>query len=292
MTSDDETTSPASSAGSFLEKKELLEAYDAHPLQIGTILERVMRGGRHPITELDLANDEETQITDQNHIGGGAFVKALAKLAHVQESEHVVDLGAGLGGPARLLAYLYGCSVLAIDISETRCRAARELTQLTGLTSKVTTACADVTTMSVRDIVADVLWGQNALLHIRDRKSLFSRWAPVLRHKGRIALEDVYVSPRPRSQAQEAMLEQLSACWLAHLTPIGNWGEDLAAAGFVVTALTDLSSTLAPWLTGLRRAVAGANPPPAREADGWLLGEKLANDGVIGYFRLLATRNA
>ncbi len=103
-------------------KEEILEVYRNHPLQEEAILTRVRaRGGATaPITELDLAQDRKTEITDQNHVGGLLFVKQLASKAGVTAETFVLDLGSGLGGSARYLAHMFGCRVHGIDFSSER----------------------------------------------------------------------------------------------------------------------------------------------------------------------------
>ena len=44
---------------------------------------------------------EDIQSFDQNHIGGNASTRALAQLVDLQEGDHVLDIGCGLGGAAR-----------------------------------------------------------------------------------------------------------------------------------------------------------------------------------------------
>src|SRR5215831_15095244 len=107
----------------------MLELYKTHPLRAETILARIAatRGIADKLTENDLAIDPETAVTDQNHIGGFDAVRELAAVAGVDKETRIVDLGCGLGGPARVLAALFGCTVHGIDISPQRCTEAVDL---------------------------------------------------------------------------------------------------------------------------------------------------------------------
>ena len=91
--------------------------YASHPLNERTLLARVERQGI-PLNELNewsLAVDPDTDITDQNHPGGVEAVLTLAVEARVCAASTVVDVGAGLGGSARVLSQAFGCLVIGIE---------------------------------------------------------------------------------------------------------------------------------------------------------------------------------
>ena len=74
---------------------------------------------------------------DQFHTGGLAATAELARLAGVNADASVLDVGSGVGGPARFLAAIYGCRVVGVDLSEPFVDAARYLTERTGQTGQV-----------------------------------------------------------------------------------------------------------------------------------------------------------
>jgi SAM-dependent methyltransferase len=55
---------------------------------------------------------------DQFHTRGLAATAELAKLAGITADMSVLDVGSGVGGPARFLAATYGCRVTGVDLSE------------------------------------------------------------------------------------------------------------------------------------------------------------------------------
>jgi sarcosine/dimethylglycine N-methyltransferase len=65
---------------------------------------------------------------DQFHTRGLAATVELAKLAGISAEMSVLDVGSGVGGPARFLAATYGCRVTGVDLSEPFVEAARCLT--------------------------------------------------------------------------------------------------------------------------------------------------------------------
>ena len=69
--------------------------------------------------------------------GIGLATAELAKLAGITADMSVLDVGSGVGGPARFLAATYGCRVTGVDLSEPFVDAARYLTERTGLSGEV-----------------------------------------------------------------------------------------------------------------------------------------------------------
>ena len=80
---------------------------------------------------------EDLAPVDQFHIGGRDATLELAKLAGLAPGLEVLDVGGGLGGPARTLAAEFGARVTVLDLTEEYCRVGEELTRRTGLADRV-----------------------------------------------------------------------------------------------------------------------------------------------------------
>jgi len=273
---------------------DLDRIYREHPFQKRTILARLARQRRDlaGLNELDLAIDRQTEITDQNHIGGAEVVSELAAAARVSADSTVIDLGSGLGGSARLLAHMYGCRAWAIESHELRHREAVELTAMVGLEDKVTLVHGDVLTCSPPVADVDVVWGQSMWAHFADPTPLLARWVPTLRRGGRVAFEDSYARRRPRNAAEETLFADLEKAWQAHLLPLAAWRRVFRASGCRLLSTADLTGTHAAYLSRLRRASRRWPPGdlPAREATSWKLAARALRAGLIGYVRIVATR--
>src|SRR5699024_6404258 len=54
---------------------------------------------------------------DQFHLGGSQATRDLAVAAGITRGRSVLDIGSGIGGPARLFAHHYGATVVGIDLT-------------------------------------------------------------------------------------------------------------------------------------------------------------------------------
>jgi SAM-dependent methyltransferase len=75
---------------------------------------------------------------DQFHTRGILATGELAAAARLDPSTRVLDLGCGLGGPARYLAATFGCKVTGIDLSPAFIDAGTYLTARSSLSDRVT----------------------------------------------------------------------------------------------------------------------------------------------------------
>jgi len=151
----------------------------------------IRRTGKDPghLTLDDLAPLEEF------HIGGRRASVELAELAAFPPRCRLLDVGAGLGGPARLLAARYGCQVTALDLTQEYCRAAEMLNKATGLSDLVTVRQGSALDLPFADGEFDAVWTQHASMNIEDKTRLYSEIRRVLATGGTFAMHDVHAGP-------------------------------------------------------------------------------------------------
>jgi SAM-dependent methyltransferase len=274
--------------------REIRNLYRTHPLRKQSILKRILdhKGTLSRITEMDLAEDTFTEITDQNHIGGAKFVRDLAQKAGVGPATDVLDLGCGLGGSARCLAYFFGCRVHGVDLSVERSKEARQLTKLVGLDHLVAFQCGDLLRIALPRRRFDILWSQAAWVHIEDKERLIKKWSKALKAGGRIALEEAYVKRHPRHTTERHDLDELADHWKSYLVGLDDWTEILASQSFQVYCKEDLSTQLGNLSRKLIRLTHNGvmTDVPETEQKSWELTVKLVRKGIIGYFRLVAKK--
>ena len=273
---------------------DLDSIYASHPLRADTILGRLERAGADltRLTEWHFAVDPETELTDQNHSGGVQAVLELALASNITKSSTVVDVGAGIGGPARILAAAFGCKVLAIERDAGRCRDARELTERVRLAPLVSIRHADALTDAVDVRDADVLWGQGAWVHFPSPSDFLARWIPALAVGGRVAMADAFLLRRPADRAEEVLVTALEESWGAHLAPLDTWRTALERQGCHVLHTRDVTARAAAdcsmLLTVSTRWPEGT--VTAAERQGWERALAAIGRGIVGSFRVVAAR--
>lgn len=164
---------------------------------------------------------------DQFHFGGPAATREMAETAGLR-GDRVLDIGCGIGGPARTLAAEYGCEVTGIDLTESYCRTARELSGWVGLSTRTRFVCASATELPFPDSTWPIAWTQHAAMNIPDKAQLYAEIARVLAPGGRLVLHDIVAGPVREAHFPVPWARTPSASFLL---PGGAIHERLLAAG-------------------------------------------------------------
>jgi SAM-dependent methyltransferase len=193
---------------------------------------------------------------DQFHTRGLAATAELAKLAGITADMSVLDVGSGVGGPARFLAATYGCRVTGVDLSEPFVDAARYLTERTGQSEQVSFRTANALELPFADGRFNVVLLQHVAMNISDRGRLYREIRRVLKTGGRLATFDVvlnsgephYPLPWARTPATSFLLTAVAT------------REAIEPAGFRTLAWQDDTEAAKSWFAVQRAS--GPPPPP------------------------------
>ena len=207
----------------------------------------------------DALTRDDLQPMDEFHIRGRAATRELAALASLSPGASIVDVGCGIGGPARTLAAEVGCRVTGVDLTAEYCQLAELLTAATGLSDRVTVRHGSALSMPFDDGTFDAAWMQHVSTNIEDKGRLYREIPRVLRRGGVLALHEVYagtVESRryPVPWAADADIDFLVSQEEARRT--------IAAAGLREVEWVDVTAKSLEWfrnMLGARRSV----PPPA-----------------------------
>ena len=145
--------------------------------------------------DLDSITAQDLTPVDQLHTRGKDATLELAHLAGITPEMRVLDVGGGLGGPARTLATEIGCSVEVLDVTEEFCRAGEMLTTRTGLGDLVSFRYASALDMPHPDASFDAVWVQHSSMNIADKERLYAEIHRVLRPGGHLALHEIMAGP-------------------------------------------------------------------------------------------------
>jgi SAM-dependent methyltransferase len=235
--------------------EEVLNAhYDRRDLG-ASILEALAKAGK----DLSALTVEDLAPIEEFHIGGRKPTLELARLAGLSEGMRVVDVGCGVGGPARALAHYFGCEVVGVDLTEAFCAAANLLTERTGLGHKVTIRHGNALDLPLKDRSVDVAWMQHVGMNIRDKAGLFRELRRVLRPEGKLALYEVFAGPRP---AEYFPVPWASGPELSHLVSPEEIRKPLENAGFRVELWNDVTRASTEWFRATMEKAMKDGPPP------------------------------
>jgi sarcosine/dimethylglycine N-methyltransferase len=186
--------------------------------------------------EDQLLSPQQLAALDQFHTCGLAATAELAKLAGITADMSVLDVGSGVGGPARFLAATCGCRVTGIDLSEPFVDAARYLTERTGQGGQVAFQVASALELPFDDGSFDAVFLQHVAMNISDRARLYREIRRVLKQGGRFATFDAvslsaelhYPVPWARTPATSFLLtaaatrdSETAKAWFARLRASG-----------------------------------------------------------------------
>jgi SAM-dependent methyltransferase len=160
---------------------------DQHYGQAG-LSAKILTALRKAGTDLEALTRDDLASFDEQHDGGRESTRELARLAGLR-GMYVLDVGSGLGGPARTLAAEYGCRVIGLDPTEEFCRAATMLTARVGLQESVVFRHGSAQDMPFETATFDAVWTQGVLMHIRDKARFFADASRMLRPGGRLAFQ-------------------------------------------------------------------------------------------------------
>jgi ubiquinone/menaquinone biosynthesis C-methylase UbiE len=220
----------------------VLDFYDRHPISEAQVLAALGRQGKDPRR----LRPEDLWQWDQDHYGGLAAVEALARRAGIGPGSRVLDVCAGLGGPARYLAWRYQARVVGLELNAGRAAGGARLSRLVGLGDRVRMVRGDAERLPFRPGAFTAVVSQEGLLHVPDKAAALRGAARVLAPGGRIAFTDWIATPRLDGLERRRLEEWMAAVTLETL---GGYRRLLDGAGFEGVEAEDLS---AEWITILR----------------------------------------
>jgi ubiquinone/menaquinone biosynthesis C-methylase UbiE len=137
------------------------------------------------LTTMDLAT------VDEFHIRGRKATLELAAQMRLNADSHVLDIGSGLGGPARTLAETYGCRVTGIDLTQAFCDAAAAMSDWVGLGERVSFRQGDATNLPFDNNQFDTAMTIHVAMNIAARDKMYMEAHRVIKPNGIFAVYDV-----------------------------------------------------------------------------------------------------
>ena len=142
--------------------------------------------------DADRCTAESLHGFDMIHVGEVEATDLVAREAGIERGERVLDIGCGLGGPARRFAYKHGATVSGIELSEQVFQTAVALTSLVGLADQVDFRLGSALAMPYDAGIFDTVVMQHCAMQVSGKREMFQECARVLRPGGTMVLHEFF----------------------------------------------------------------------------------------------------
>ena len=196
---------------------------------------------------------------DEFHIRGRKATLELAEGLGLGAVSRVLDLGSGLGGPARTLAETYGCHVTGIDLTPAFCKAATALSAWVGLGDKVSFQQGDATQLPFADGSFDAAMTIHVAMNIAAKDRMYAEARRVLKSGGRFGIYDVVQGEGgdvlyPVPWAREPSI--------SHVATPDEMQALLTAAGFKILSVNYTTDESQRWFEAMAERMKQSGAPP------------------------------
>lgn len=256
------------------------------------VLAALRQAGKDP----DRLVAEDLAAVDEFHSGWRPQTIAFAEVLGLAPGMAVLDVGCGLGGPARYFAESCGCDVTGFDLTPAFVALATELTARTGLATKARFVTGSALAMPFEAARFDAATLIHVGMNVSDKTALFAEVRRVLRPGGRFGVFDLMrtgdgLLPFPLPWADDEATSFVA-------TPDA-YRDLLQAAGFTVTHERDRTGFVLDLARQMRERAAAETPilglhlllgPTAMERIGRLMGA--IQVGLLAPVEMIATADA
>ncbi|GAA2354441.1 27-O-demethylrifamycin SV methyltransferase [Saccharopolyspora halophila] len=214
----------------------------------------------------------------------------------VDETQHVLDIGCGIGGPALRAARRTGARVTGITVSEAQAEQATALSESSELGGRLDFRLADALDLPFPDASFDAVFALESMMHMPDRVAVLGEIGRVLRPGGRLVLTDFF-ERAPVPEVHRPFVDLLRETSLISTARVKDYPSMLRAAGMLFEEITDISEHTTrrtfiemskPW-TEWAAANPGASLEDALEAS--IPAPGMIDVDEFGYLLLVAQRS-
>jgi ubiquinone/menaquinone biosynthesis C-methylase UbiE len=198
---------------------------------------------------------------DQFHGRGLEATIEVAGLMQAGPSDHLLDIGSGIGGPARYFADRFGCKVTGIDLTEEFCDVARHLTRLLGMQDRIAFEAGDALAMPFADATFDGAYSMNVSMNIADKGALYREIHRVLKPGAWLVLSEI---ARGEGAELDYPTPWAASARTSFLATPEETRRGLAEAGFAVVSLRSTAAAARAFGARSRAMVERGEKPPHR----------------------------
>jgi SAM-dependent methyltransferase len=223
------------------------------------VLDRIRAGLVEMGHDPDMISPEVLKPVDEFHIGGAEATAALLEKLDIRPDMEVLDIGSGIGGPARMIASRYGCSVTGVDLTPHFVETARALSAMCGMADRVRFEVGSAVALPMPEASFDLALLLHVGMNILDKTALFREAHRVLRNGGTFAVYEVMRTgdgdlafPVPWAETPD----------LSALETVQTYRAAAEAAGFTLDGEENRREVALDFFSRLQAQAASGVPPP------------------------------
>lgn len=264
----------------------------------GSLGQAILAGLKAMGRDTETIDPADLAGVDEFHMGGHEATKLVAEKLDLRPGMTLLDIGSGIGGPARFFARAYGVAVQGVDLTPEFVDVAQQLTRRTGLSEdQVKFRVGSATDLPFEPESFDVATMLHVGMNIADKETLFRGVHRVLKPGGVFIIYDPmrtgpgdFGFPVPwASGPQGSFLE----------TP-ASYRDGLARAGFTVGPELDRRELGITFFKRIRQRIAESGPPPLGlhlqlgERGPVMMGNLIAalESGIVAPVEMISRRSA
>ena len=183
---------------------------------------------------------EDLTKFDQLHYHGTDAIDIFIEKLEINEKTKILDVGSGIGGPARYIANKTGAEITAIELQSDQNNLAKDLTKKCGLSNKVSHICGDILDYDFKNQTFDAVVSWLTLYHIANHEILLKKLFDLLNPNGFFYTEDI----TSRINLSDADRKEIKKeIYGIHLPYFDKYISNLEQNGFKLIFSEDMSSS-------------------------------------------------
>jgi SAM-dependent methyltransferase len=227
---------------------------------VGDLMDRIVAALRQAGVDPERPTAADLAPVDEFHIGGAAATEAFAARLPFRAGDRLLDVGSGLGGPARFLARRFDAHVTGIDLTAEYVEVARRLSALTGQADRTAFDVGSALAMPYGDRSFDGAVTIHVAMNIHDRERFYAEIGRVLRPGAGFGLYDVM--RRHSAAPLDYPVPWAMTSETSRVTTPGETQALLAAAGFDILAFEDRTAHARDFFERVVAATRQSGGPP------------------------------
>jgi SAM-dependent methyltransferase len=209
---------------------------------------------------IDNVTVDDLAPVDEFHVGGRQASEHFLDQLELTAEKRILDVGCGLGGPARFAASRYGCRVEGIDLTPEYVETGQVICKWVGLAGRISLHQGSALSMTFADGVFDGAYMLHVGMNIEDKAKLCAEVGRVLRPGALFGIYDIMETGS--GELAFPVPWATTAAFSAVVEP-GQYRDALKAAGFEVIAELNRRDFAVTFFDQLRaRTIAAGGPPP------------------------------